>query len=621
MVFTSCEKKEEIERSMSLTLSSDSEGGTIDVIITSDKDIIVSSDYPDWIKESQAENFGEKKFHLTVSKNHSGIAREHSVIFIAESVMQFSYSVLMFNNLGDKISIEGVSAGDIKVDEKSLSSKVSLILKVKQSAQKEDNTFDYTLYFADKVCSELKQGITLNEINNISDVFFKNLALEIYNKKYDKEFRVQEYKQYQHPKVMADLNKTSPYSLLDNPTGIYVKKGEVFIVIADLKGEISLRSIDLSVGYDSGVESFVLNDGINQITATKGGLLYVLYHTDSKTGTQDNIKLNITGGVINGYFDSQKHTQEDWLRLLNQATYQDFDVLGKYAHLTFPTASFKANTPNGIALIDKYDELVYLEQEFMGLVKYNKMFQNRMYFHVDYVSSYYMYATSNRTGYTLSTMNDIMTSLQSFQVNMWGPAHEVGHCNQTRPGMRWLGMVEVTNNIHSLHVQTSFGNTSRLIASNFYNYAFANYVNKNIALNLMNDSPESGVFYKLIPFWQLKLYLMDAIGKKDFYKDLYELYRTTNFIPSGTSTSDGFYQLKFVENVCQVSNLDMTDFFQAWGFLTAVDTIGISNTNTRFTVTQADINAVKNKITSKGYDKPAHSNIYNITDNNVSISK
>ena len=487
------------------------------------------------------------------------------------------------------------------------------------------STFDYSLYFADKVCSELKPGTTLNQINQIIDLFFKDLALDIYHNRYDKEFRVQEYKQYQHPEIMANMNKTSTYSLLDNPTGIYLKVEEVFTVIADLKGQsVSLTSIDLSAGYSEGAVSYVLKDGVNKISAAKKGLLYVKYHVNDKTGTRPTIKMNIIGGTVNGYFDSQKHSSGDWNRLLNKATYKDFDLLGKYAHVTFPLEKFKANTADGKALIDKYDDLVYLEQEFMGLVKYDRMFQNRVYFHVEYSLDWYMYTTSYRTAYVEGTMNQ-MTTLATFSSNVWGPAHEVGHCNQTRPGMRWFGMGEVTNNIHSLHVQTSFGSTSRLVTSGDYTYAFANIVNKGIAHHRIKDSDEAGiyngVFYKLIPFWQLKLYLIDALGKKDFYKDLYELYRTTSYALSGTSTSDGFYQLKFVENVCQVANLDLTDFFQAWGFLTAVDTSGIMDANTRFAVTQADIDAVKSRIAAKGYPKPLHGNIYDITDNNVANFK
>ena len=524
------------------------------------------------------------------------------------------------------LSLRGIKNKDMKAGnlisfERAMKSLLLLLLSVVFYNCTEDNKkFDFTSYFADTVCSELKEGITLDEINDISNTFFKNLALDIYHGNYDKAFRAQEYRQYQHPKVMAGLNKTNLYSLLDNPTGIFVKKGETFTVIADLKGaDITICSVDLSLAILKQTELFIhVKDGVNNYKAKKDGLLYVIYHTKSKTGTQDNILLNIIGGTVNGYFDSQKHTQDDWPRILNKATYRDFDVLGKYAHLTFPTASFKANTPDGKALINKYDELVYLEQDFMGLVKYDKMFQNRMHFFVDYVTGYYMHSRNFGTGYTVRTM-DMMTTLSEFQKDVWGPAHEVGHSNQTRPGMKWSGMTEVTCNIHSLHVQTSFGNTARLITDKYYDYAFSHYVNKNIAHISINYPPESGVFFQLIPFWQLKLYLVDALGKDDFYKDLYELYRTTTFSRSGSSSVNGFYQLQFVENVCKVANLDLTDFFRSWGFLTPVDKK--QNLFNRLMVTQADIDIIINRIAAQNYPKPLHNNIYDIHDNNVSRFK
>jgi len=43
--------------------------------------------------------------------------------------------------------------------------------------------------------------------------------------------------------------------------------------------------------------------------------------------------------------------------------------------------------------------------------------------------------------------------------------------------------------------------------------------------------------------------------------------------------------------------------------------------NTRFAVTQADIDAVKSRIAAKGYPKPSRGNIYDITDNNVANFK
>lgn len=103
----------------------------------------------------------------------------------------------------------------------------------------------------------------------------------------------------------------------------------------------------------------------------------------------------------------------------------------------------------------------------MGLRKYNnnggigtdtdnRMFRNRMYFNVMYGQGDYMYSTSYHTAYHFSTM-DNLCSVDQMKTNNWGPAHEVGHSNQTRPGLKWFGMTEVTNNICSMYIQKLYG--------------------------------------------------------------------------------------------------------------------------------------------------------------------
>lgn len=468
------------------------------------------------------------------------------------------------------------------------------------------DNFDFLSIFKDNSCSELKSGITESDVMAIPNDFFKDMALEIFRNEYNQEFRIQEYRPWQDPAVMAKVNRTSTYSLRDNPTGIYVTAGDEFVFFANnpYHENASILIQDLENGF--GGNSYPVADGLNKINVTSGGLVYVMYHT--KNATEDPVKINFVTGTINGYFDSQKHNTEDWDRLLNNAGYKHFDVLGQYAHLTFPTEKFRENTPDGLALINKYDELVRLEWEFMGLFKYNKAFNNRMYFHVVYTDSY-MYSTSYRTAYAVGTM-DYMCSLNEFTSSPWGPAHEVGHSNQTRPGLKWIGMTEVTNNIHSLYVQTSWGNTSRLISDDRYNKGFNELVNKGIPHNQNGD-----VFVKLIPFWQLKLYLMDALGKDDFYKDLYEYMRNQDY---SQATNDGFYQLDFVRAACRIANLDLTPFFKAWGFLEPVDITVNDYATKQFTITQNKIDDLKAEIAAKNYPKPEHSNIFEITDNNVS---
>lgn len=476
--------------------------------------------------------------------------------------------------------------------------------------QKNDENFNYLRIFTDETATVLRDTVTEKTISSINNKFFKNLATEILNGTYATEFRVQEYKSWQHPDIMSKLNKTNTYGLRDNPTGIYAAKDEeIMVFVGDLQGQDVSILIQESGKKVSGT-SYALTKGMNKIKAKNPGLLYVMYYTE--TGTEGAVKINIASGTVNGYFDKQKHQQSDWQRLINAATYADFDVVGQYAILTFRTDAYKQYTSDGLALINKYDDLVYQQQDFMGLVKYDKMFKNKAHFLV--VDEGYMYSGGYHTGYNADTQSEILNPDLLGTTAIWGPAHELGHTHQTRPGLRWAGMAEVTNNIHSLYIQTLWGNTSRQIADDRYNTGFNSTLVNGLALN---DEPD--VFCRLIPFWQLKLYVMDVLGKTDFYKDIYEYIRVNPDV--STSNSDhGLSQLQFVKVACDIAELDLTEFFELWGFLKPIDKTIDDYGTYPFKITQSEIDAVKAQIAAKGYSKPSHRLQY-ITDENTNLYK
>lgn len=481
--------------------------------------------------------------------------------------------------------------------------------------RKNPDNFDYLTIFTDHTCSQLKDGIDEAQIKSIGNQFFRDLAFEILKDEYDSEFRVQTYKAWQHPDVMSKINKTGSYGLRDNPTGIYINQGEELIVmVGDTYGQnISLFVQDTNNRMAG--SSFSLYTGLNKIKAPKSGLTYIMYYT--QTGTEKPVKINIAAGTVNGYFDSQKHKKEDWSRILSKATYRHFDLIGKYAVMTFETAAYKNYVADGLALINKYDDLVRLQQDFLGLFDNGKAFKNRAYFLAVYDS--FMYAGSYHTGYNADTQATIL-NLQEISTSgaCWGPAHEMGHIHQTRPGMKWHGMTEVTNNILALHVQTSWGIQSRLEFEDFYGEASTNLLKKGIPYS--NYKGPGTVFSQLVPFWQLKLYMIDVLGKKSFYKDIFEKVRTTPNVDTSVIT-DGYYQLNFVRMACESSELDLTDFFDAWGFFIPVDIPELDDYGKRrFTITQEQVNELKAEIAAKKYPKPKH-NIYDIRDSNLSNFK
>lgn len=62
----------------------------------------------------------------------------------------------------------------------------------------------------------------------------KELGLALLSGNYKSlAYRLADYRPYQNPAVMATANKTSKYSLRDNPTGIYAKAGETLAIFVD----------------------------------------------------------------------------------------------------------------------------------------------------------------------------------------------------------------------------------------------------------------------------------------------------------------------------------------------------------------------------------------------------
>lgn len=486
------------------------------------------------------------------------------------------------------------------------------------------NKYDYLKIFTDNTCSELRPEVTEKEIKKIPDAQYKQLATVLLNKTYNAAFRVAEYRPYQHPSVMAAINKTSTYSLRDNPTGIYVEAGEeLLVLVGDTKGQnVSMVVQDLETGYGSS-KTIALQEGGNKVKFTSGGLVYIQNFTndpipllpgseaDKVAIAAKTVKVHFAFGKVNGYFDIARHTAADWTEMLRNAKYKDMDVLGRYAHITWKTQDFRDFNTDIVTSIKNYDDLVYREQDFMGLVKYNKMFNNRMYFHIDYKGAS-PYSSANRTAYTPGYA-EIFCNTARFGARLWGPAHEVGHSNQTRPGLKWAGTTEVTNNIMSMYIQQQYGEKSKLVADGTYAAATKAIIDAQQPHCLNNGSTE--FILKLVPFWQLKLYMVDALGKNDFYKDLYEHYRTTANLNTADLT-DGVLQLDFVRQVCRISGLNMLDFFTQWGFLRPVDKVLNDYGNKPLVITQPQIDALVKEIKSKNYATP-HANVHQITEENL----
>ncbi|MFJ1381740.1 M60 family metallopeptidase [Capnocytophaga canimorsus] len=487
--------------------------------------------------------------------------------------------------------------------------------------KKNTGSFDPTSIFTDITCSELKPNVTDEQIQNISNPFYKSIAQYMKLGQYPSEFRIQNYRAWPNPDVYRERYRMQySYSNLDNPTGIAVQEGEELVVfVGPTNGrqiQIKIQNLDLPGGDGFGNASYhPLYEGVNKFKTGKGGLIYLQYQTEDYQ-VAPQIKVHFATGKVNGYFDKTKHNDADWNRLINATTNKYFDVIGEKSHICFPVESYKAHTGSrGRELIEQFDKLMVQTHKFAGLTKERgKELPNRSYFQVMY-NEYHMYCTTNRTSYNVTTMSTLCSpdkmgaASDKTKIDVWGPAHEIGHAHQVAPVFMWKGMTECTVNMNSMNIQTAWGIPTRLERESMqgeggYNNRYEKAYNLGIVLKRAhadianNNHNKADVFCQLVPFWQLNLYFSKVKDDPEFSVKLYDKIRA---VQQKSTINDGEYQVDFTKTVSDLTQTNLIPFFEKWGFYTPIDKEVDDYGTRRVVVTSNYANDIKQQITGTGY--------------------
>ncbi|CEN50033.1 conserved hypothetical protein [Capnocytophaga canimorsus] len=487
--------------------------------------------------------------------------------------------------------------------------------------KKNTGNFDPTSIFTDITCSELKPNVTDEQIQNISNPFYKSIAQYMKLGQYPSEFRIQNYRAWPNPDVYRERYRMqysySNFRLI--PTGIAVQEGEELVVfVGPTNGrqiQIKIQNLDLPGGDGFGNASYhPLYEGVNKFKTGKGGLIYLQYQTEDYQ-VAPQIKVHFATGKVNGYFDKTKHNDADWNRLINAATNKYFDVIGEKSHICFPVESYKTHTGSrGRALIEQFDKLVEQTHQFAGLTKERgKELPNRSYFQVMYKG--FMYCTAYRTSYNATTMATLCNpdkmgaASDKTKTDVWGPAHEIGHAHQVAPVFMWKGMTECTVNMNSMNIQTAWGIPTRLERESMqgeggYNNRYEKAYNLGIVLKRAhadianNNHNKADVFCQLVPFWQLNLYFSKVKDDPEFSVKLYDKIRA---VQQKSKIDDGEYQVDFTKTVSDLTQTNLIPFFEKWGFYTPIDKEVDDYGTRRVVVTSNYANDIKQQITGAGY--------------------
>ena len=497
----------------------------------------------------------------------------------------------------------------------------------------------YSDLFSSSLYDELLPHVTTVDIVGMEPGLYQSLATCLLAESFDKTTRSREYSAFESLGQLSNKLKTNRYNAFENPTGLLFAKGDTVVAFAANIGAdpAYLRVVDFANEDDPDDYAYQLNNGLNIIVMRGAGLGYISYYSE-KPESSPAIRVNIINGIINGYFDVEKHTAEDWVNLMAKNVYKKVDLSGKYVHLNYDRLPLRVHTPfDAQPLIMLYDSIIQWQFIQMGLFSYNHKFNNRIFGVTGTGGGWY----AGGQGIHLDLTWGDASITKASELDMWGIPHEFGHINQIRPGLRWIGTTEVTNNIYSVWANYKLNRQkvpySRLEIERFSTEGspqrpmnrFNNIINELYHQDThLQETQEDYHFRVLVPFWQLQLYYqvagacrgalpltfdthppVDSIDYAHWYGHVAEKVRNTDV----SSMSNGTLLLNFYKNTCDAVQEDLTDFFLRMGFLRPVD-IDIDDYGVgRLAITAAQIDEAIQEVQNKYSKQPVSPVIHYIS--------
>ena len=488
------------------------------------------------------------------------------------------------------------------------------------------NYAKFKKFFNDDICTELAlpySAMTDEQLREQMSDIAKELvevAIKVKNnawEKNEKEFRVAKFKPQTDPAEWDDKLNVYTYSLMPCPTGIIGNDEYIMVFVGgEVPSGVSLGVYKVAGNDGHGFLYNSLRAGLNLVSMpedTEARMLFLEYYaytdtteTSKKLADFPEMSLHIEGGHVNGYFDVKKHDDAYWRELLAAhkadsvaCSYPAIQVMGEKVMFHMTRNELAAVCPNTITdAINWWDDLVKFEHKLMGVDKYYDRWNDLIMARNGTGS--YMFATQGYTYYESYTLSEILPwkEVYSSPGRIWGPAHEIGHVNQG--AINIVSCTEASNNlfsnamIHSVGKSTTRGDGVSFCMSEFL---------KKTPFPLRKDNP-IGVSRM---FYQLYLYFHAVGNDTTFYPRLFEALRKdpmqkgeyVNYVYQ-TYAKDN--QLKFAEKCCEIAQMDLSEFFEVWGFFEPMNNTLVgdySNYNVNLTKEEADASRARMQQYSK----------------------
>ena len=267
-------------------------------------------------------------------------------------------------------------------------------------------------------------------------------------------------------------------------------------------------------------------------------------------------KITIKGGYKTPTFQFNKTTNQEFVAMLNEYSYEDVILRSEKACILISKkTALKYKNQDWNMLLKTINEIINVEAYIDGLDSSKSVHlpnRNKYYFTETNDSDIWMAATTYRTFYNSTNAVDFLISVSLLKNDGWGPWHELGHLHQIS-SLTWSDVREVTVNIYSLAVERHFNHSSRLKRDNVWSKVFA-YLDTPIETRDYNQQLD--YFEKLAMYQQLWLKYGD-----DFFINLHKKAREE---AKGLS-SDEEKMAYFILKASEVSGNNLNIFFKEWG--------------------------------------------------------
>ena len=452
--------------------------------------------------------------------------------------------------------------------------------------------------FEDKACTTLKAEWAAKSDAEVVAALegvpadLQQAVLKVKNNAWDsvtreKEFRIYDYKPYSNPEVWANNLFTRPFNRINNPTGISTSdsKSFIYVFVENIPEGTTIDLAEMASTKFWGNDT-PLHEGLNVIPcANKDGSLYIRYVCETaidgkKLADYPTVKIHIENGYVNGFWSKERgHTNEDWVYMRDNMFKNPTAVqaAGDFTVLNFRTYEFLKECPNNIeGVMRLWDFWNSRQNHYMALDKYYEWTNNKQLAMSD--DNGFMDASSYRTHYNNNTLSTIVNYdlLIRDAGSSWGPNHEIGHTNQY--AIQIVGTSEVSNN--ALTNFAIFDQGTHVSRGNNMENQILDFENKVPYVLRGEGMYGTKLFSMTRMYFQLFLYFHAAGKDTTFYPRLFEKLRYDRLPGWATGSQDeldenGFYknsvdaskdQLKFAEYCCEVAQMDLSEFFEAWGF-------------------------------------------------------